>query len=303
MAYLGRKGAAAALTSSDIPHNSITAAKIVEGTILAGDLAPNSVDSSELVDGSVDLSHMSAESVDSDQYVDGSIDTAHIGNLQVTAAKVAADVATTAGTQTFTNKTLTSPTLTTPALGTPASGVATNLTSIPAAQITGVLPVGVTGGSGLDDLSRINFYEQWYLTSTFTGDDLTIAGWTLNANEGTGTMSCDGTGDWTFPSTGYYMINMEWHWNNGNANTTEDAWIEGLMRTKISSTYTTVQYAYQQMINKSGTDYASTFSSFIYDVTDTTTHLFAVGAQMVNAVRTQSGLSSTNITFIRLGDT
>ena len=74
MAYLGRRGASAALTSADIPDNSITAAKIVDATILAGDLAPNSVDSSELVDGS--------------------IDTSHIGDLQVTAAKVAADVAT-----------------------------------------------------------------------------------------------------------------------------------------------------------------------------------------------------------------
>jgi hypothetical protein len=74
MATLGRSPGAAPLTSADIPDNSITAAKIVDATILAGDLAPDSVDSSELVDGS--------------------IDTSHIGNLQVTAAKVAADVAT-----------------------------------------------------------------------------------------------------------------------------------------------------------------------------------------------------------------
>ena len=52
-------------------------------------------------------------------------------------------------TQTLTNKTLTSPTLTTPALGTPASGNASNLTALPAANVTGVLPVGVTGGTGL----------------------------------------------------------------------------------------------------------------------------------------------------------
>ena len=50
-------------------------------------------------------------------------------------------------TQTLTNKTLTSPTLTTPALGTPASGVVTNL--------SGVLPVGVTGGSGLTALGTV----------------------------------------------------------------------------------------------------------------------------------------------------
>jgi hypothetical protein len=68
MAYLGRKGATAALASADIPDNSITAAKIVDATIVAADLAPNSVDSSELVDGS--------------------IDTAHIGDDQVTGAKI-----------------------------------------------------------------------------------------------------------------------------------------------------------------------------------------------------------------------
>ena len=103
MAYLGRKGAAAALTSSDIPDNSITAAKIVEGTILAGDLAPNSVDSSELVDGSVDLSHMSANSVDSDQYLDGSIDNEHLADDAVGTDELANDVAiTTSGAAAFT---------------------------------------------------------------------------------------------------------------------------------------------------------------------------------------------------------
>jgi len=39
MAYLGRPGATAPLTSADIPDNSITAAKIVDATIAAGDLA------------------------------------------------------------------------------------------------------------------------------------------------------------------------------------------------------------------------------------------------------------------------
>ena len=107
--------------------SKITTSGVSADTLTAADLAPNSVDSSELVDGS--------------------IDTSHLGNLQVTAAKVASDVATTAGTQTFTNKTLTSPVLTTPALGTPASGVVTNL--------SGVLPVGVTGGSGLTALGTV----------------------------------------------------------------------------------------------------------------------------------------------------
>jgi hypothetical protein len=44
---------------------------------------------------------------------------------------------------TIANATLNSPTLVTPALGTPASGVATNLTGIPAAGVTGTLGSGV----------------------------------------------------------------------------------------------------------------------------------------------------------------
>ncbi len=56
-------------------------------------------------------------------------------------------VVTLTASQTLTNKTLTSPTMTAPVLGTPASGVATNLTSIPVAQATGVLPAA-NGGAG-----------------------------------------------------------------------------------------------------------------------------------------------------------
>ena len=129
------------VTVGVLADNAVTSAKIADGTVVAADIAANSVDSAELVDGS--------------------IDTSHLGNLQVTAAKVASDVATTAGTQTLTNKTLTAPTLTTPALGTPASGVVTNL--------SGVLPVGVTGGSGLDAIPTVT--GDLLNTKTYTWTD------------------------------------------------------------------------------------------------------------------------------------
>ena len=53
MAYLGRKGASAALTSADIPDNSITAAKIVADTIAAGDIGTNAVGTDEIADDAV----------------------------------------------------------------------------------------------------------------------------------------------------------------------------------------------------------------------------------------------------------
>jgi len=65
----------------------------------------------------------------------GSIANAKLLNSSVTVGSTA--IALGASATTVAGLTLTSPTLTTPALGTPASGVMTNVTSLPAAQITG----------------------------------------------------------------------------------------------------------------------------------------------------------------------
>ena len=48
MAYLGRRGASAPLTSADIPDSSITTAKIVDGTVAEGDLAFSTATQAEL---------------------------------------------------------------------------------------------------------------------------------------------------------------------------------------------------------------------------------------------------------------
>ena len=119
--------------------SKIPGAGVSADTLEAGDIAANAIGASELANNAVDTAAIA----------DDAVTTAKLLNLNVTAAKVASDVATTAGSQTLTNKTLTSPTLTTPALGTPASGVVTNL--------SGVLPVGVTGGSGLVSIPSSQF--------------------------------------------------------------------------------------------------------------------------------------------------
>ena len=119
-----------------------------------------------------------SDDIASADIADDAVTTAKILNLNVTAAMVAADVATTAGTQTLTNKTLTGPVMTAPVLGTPASGVATNLTSIPAAAITGVLPVGVTGGSGLDAVSAGKVLQVVQFPFIGTGSNTTSGSWT-----------------------------------------------------------------------------------------------------------------------------
>ena len=143
-----------AITTAKIINDAVTAAKIPAGAVVA-DIATGGITTAKLAADAVDGTKLADNAVDSEHIAATSIDTGHLGNLQVTAAKVATDVATTAGAQTLTNKTLTGPVMTAPVLGTPASGVATNLTSIPAAAVGGVLPVGVTGGSGLTALGTV----------------------------------------------------------------------------------------------------------------------------------------------------
>jgi len=74
MGILGRPPARAPLNSGDLPDGIVTTAKI----------GADAIDGTKLADNAVDSEHITA----------AGINTAHLGNLQVTAAKVAADVAT-----------------------------------------------------------------------------------------------------------------------------------------------------------------------------------------------------------------
>jgi hypothetical protein len=53
MPYLGKEPARVPVTAADIPDDSITAAKILDGVITAADIGANAVDTSELVDDAV----------------------------------------------------------------------------------------------------------------------------------------------------------------------------------------------------------------------------------------------------------
>ncbi len=95
------------------------------------------------------------------------------GNKLILESEDGTDVLTTSDS----GVTLASATLVTPDIGTPSAGVATNLTGIPAAQVSGVLPAGVTGGSGLNAIpvgtvssSVTPTTDGLYTRHTFTSD-------------------------------------------------------------------------------------------------------------------------------------
>ena len=100
MPYLGKEPARVPIDATDIPDDSITAAKIVDGTIVAADIETGAVDTAELAadavtgakiednaidsehytDGSIDNAHIADNAIDSEHYADGSIDNAHIAD-------------------------------------------------------------------------------------------------------------------------------------------------------------------------------------------------------------------------------
>jgi hypothetical protein len=82
-------------------------------------------------------------------------------------------------------QTITSPTLVTPALGTPASGVMTNVTSIPAAQITGsqaIPKATLPTGSVLQVVSATRTGETATTSSSFVDASLSVSITPTSAN-------------------------------------------------------------------------------------------------------------------------
>ena len=60
MPYIGKEPARVPVTAADIPDDSITAAKILDGVITAADIGANAVNTSELVDGAVTAAKIDA---------------------------------------------------------------------------------------------------------------------------------------------------------------------------------------------------------------------------------------------------
>jgi hypothetical protein len=113
MPYLGKQPANVPVTADDIPDNSITSAKILDGVITIADIGANAVGNSEMADDAVGVAELSATgtasnttflrgdnswqtagSTSASDLTSGTLPIARIADGAVTAAKVAADVAT-----------------------------------------------------------------------------------------------------------------------------------------------------------------------------------------------------------------
>jgi hypothetical protein len=168
--------------------------------------------------------------------------------------------------------------------------------TIPATDISTYAGGGITAAS------------QWRLTTAFTGDAAPIASNLAEVDsDGYGTLGSsmtESSGIFTFPSTGYWLIEFTGEWwysgdsryNQAKIHTTTDdntfdsaaASTGGIAQAESSSTHTNGK------------------ASFIFDVTSTSTHKVRFCVAQSDASVTIYGsatVSLTHMTFIRLGDT
>ena len=183
------------------------------------------------------------------------------------------------------------------------------LTTINAANLVGVCTAGLsrTGGFG-----GITHADQWRVTSDFTMNSAyaaTItANWERNDTQfekiGDG-MSVDGSGHWTFPTTGKWLIQVHWIGERSSGN---NYWgihyVYGMTDGNQSNAF---EIAQSYSANKGDNSRQSAFMQVIFDVQDTSGYKLLFGYYDNNVQTTVFRGSSASCenayTFIRLGDT
>jgi len=191
----------------------------------------------------------------------------------------------------------------------PAASAA-NLTAIPAANITGTLPA--ISGANLTGLPAggITEADQWRLTSNVTlGNDLVswlTANWEradTNSYGKLGTGLSESSGVFSFPSTGVWMLifNVNGHCFNTNTryyNATIYASTDG-------TNYSSAALAQTNGYNSGSGTYFSASCTFMFDVTNVSTHKFKMQALSIGGgfVQSDTNNNRTSITAIKLGET
>ena len=180
-------------------------------------------------------------------------------------------------------------------------------------MLTGVTPVangGTALSSGFLNGGGLVSVSQYRLTSTFTNSaDPIASNWETPDTDGyggLGTGVSESSGVFSFPATGLWLIIFNCSFNNSSA---DDRYANcSISTTTDNSSFDTAAKTFSNVPqgNFGTSTGANAVASFLFDVTNTTTHKCRVGIDVANA-NTQgtgdSGLNNTFVTFIRVGDT
>jgi hypothetical protein len=169
---------------------------------------------------------------------------------------------------------------------------------------SGTVTIGSTGITN----NGITTASQWRLSTGFTGDAAPIASNLEEVDsDGQGVLGSsmtESSGVFTFPSTGIWLIQMTVQFYLAADSRANQIIIE---TTTDGSSFGQAALTNQGITqSESGTTYVTGGSSFIFDVTSTSTHKvrFSTNVNDDNAqTEGDTNNNNTHFTFIRLGDT
>ena len=150
-------------------------------------------------------------------------------------------------------------------------------------------------------VAGITMVQVWGLNSNFSGNATPITGWTKYTSGNAGNLGSDmveSSGIFTFPSTGFYMIETQgYHYGAGSNSSTT---IYPRFTTDNGSSFGNITRSYTNIPDLSGTWYNTSYNKHFFDVTNVSTHKCRIdtdgNSQNINA-------DGTLVRFIRLADT
>ena len=179
--------------------------------------------------------------------------------------------------------------------------------SLAASNLTGALPA-ISGASLTNIAAGVQDFDRWHLTADTTGNTNPIQNnwsrWTSYGGTGTVTFDAPSSGIWTFPSTGFWHI--DWFGMFQVDNKAERGCNLYLYNTTSDGTQNFVTAAETSAHDSSAVTKAWSRCTYIFDVTDTSTHKvkFACGYnQSSNTLLGHGSYLYSNVCFTKLRDT
>ena len=179
--------------------------------------------------------------------------------------------------------------------------------SLAASNLTGALPA-ISGASLTNIAAGVQDFDRWHLTADTTGNTNPIQNnwsrWTSYGGTGTVTFAAPSSGIWTFPSTGFWHI--DWFGMFTVDNKAERGCNFYIYNTTNNSSYAFVTAAEASAHDSSAVTKTWSRCTYIFDVTDTSTHKvkFACGYnQSSNTLLGHGSYLYSNVCFTKLRDT
>ena len=152
--------------------------------------------------------------------------------------------------------------------------------------------------------------SQWRVTVTFSDSaDPIASNWAVVDTDGYGSLGSamsESSGVFTFPSTGYWLIQYHMWFNNSSA---DDRYVGGYIETTVDDgTFGEAASSWTNIPQSAhGTSTGGNCSmSFLFDVTSVSTHKCQFRSEMIQSTTQTYGSTTQNdtyVTFTRLGDT